>query len=100
MLVTAISSLVGPHTALKAGCGCILPCGSNHKWPIESPYRSAAEFYRNLFAGAAASFVSQFVIVPVDVVAQRLMVQGPEGKKDFPHGLGIPLPPAVYSLLC
>eukprot|EP00123_Amoebidium_parasiticum_P011827 comp20924_c2_seq1/m.27925 comp20924_c2_seq1/g.27925 ORF comp20924_c2_seq1/g.27925 comp20924_c2_seq1/m.27925 type:complete len:317 (-) comp20924_c2_seq1:208-1158(-) len=34
------------------------------------------EFYRNLMAGTCASLASQMVIVPVDVISQRLMVQG------------------------
>lgn len=32
----------------------------------------------NLFAGAVASLVTQSVIVPIDVVSQRLMVAGEE----------------------
>lgn len=48
-----------------------------------APSEAAQAGLSNLFAGAVASLVTQSVIVPIDVVSQRLMVEG-EPLNDVP----------------
>lgn len=57
-------------------------------WSLEAaarvaPSEAATAGLSNFFAGAVASLVTQSVIVPIDVVSQRLMVAGMNFFKDL-----------------
>jgi solute carrier family 25 protein 44 len=41
-----------------------------------APSEAATAGFANFFAGAVASLVTQSVIVPIDVISQKLMVAG------------------------
>eukprot|EP00049_Salpingoeca_infusionum_P008981 m.148985 g.148985 ORF g.148985 m.148985 type:complete len:337 (+) comp14197_c0_seq4:455-1465(+) len=86
-----------PNTVSVLGGQLYITCYESIKSKTEPIIRN--HFARNFFAGGVASMISQVVIVPINVVSQRMMVHGQSISATAPRATPLSMTALISSIV-